>query len=57
MLTDESIPSFGGCQIRADVAVIRPLQEWDPIAGATKGILRWGWLAIRSFEIPVVRLR
>ena len=35
----------------------RPLQEWDPIAGATKGILRSGWLAIRSFEIPGVRLR
>ena len=27
------------------------------MTGATKGILRSGWLAIRSFEIPGVRLR
>jgi len=38
-------------------ALLRPLPEREPLAGATKGILRSGWHAIRSSEIPAVRLR
>jgi len=42
---------------RVAVALLRPLPEREPLAGATKGILRSGWHAIRSSEIPAVRLR